>query len=202
MASLSHKIRERKIPPPKGPMETLPATPPPLTRGTQAPFDDTDFEEINIDEKFFGKTKLMFITDIPLSKKIRGIFEDLKHPIKEFQNKTFTNVGIATIDQKDIYMLWVNLRASGARDWVCKNAIHAKQTGWKMITVTTNGQADWVGDLEKYSNNVVDCQKLKKYLKTLTFEDFIQNLDSIDIHKVPNKLLSCLGLVCGKKKHK
>jgi len=169
---------------------------------TPIPFDvDTDLDEVNIDEKYFDKIKLMFIADIGLTSKVQKIFNDLKHPVSKFKGELYTNVPVSALDERDLTTLWVNLRDKGAKEWVSKNATQAKASGWKIIVVSTTGkQTPWVGSLQQHCCETIDLPKLKKWLKALSFNDFIQNLDNVDIGKIPNRLLSCLGLVCGGKK--
>lgn len=208
MTSLSRKIRhtqttERSQPREAGsqPRDERGPQPREAEVKTPVPFDDTDMDEINIDEKYFDKIKLMFICDIGLTSKVQKIFNELKHPVSRFKGELYTNVPVHALEERGISTLWINLRDKGANEWVSKNANPAKSGGWKIIAVSTTGsQTPWVGSLKEHCCETIDLQKLKRWLKALSFDDFIKNLDNIDVGKVPNKLLSCLGIVCGGKK--
>ena len=195
MTSLSRKIRQT---------QTTVRNMEPTEHKTTVPFDeDTDLDEVNIDEKYFDTIKLMFIADIGLTSKVQKIFNELKHPVSRFKSELYTNVPISALDKHNITTLWINLRDKGAKDWVSKNANPAKSSGWKIIAVSSLGsQTPWVGSLKEHCCETIDLQKLKKWMNALTFQAFIKNLDNVDIGKVPNKLLSCLGLVCGSGKKK
>lgn len=200
MSSLRRNLKTTINTPTPSPVAT---EPPPLTRsGVVYPSQtlDDSMSEVQIDEKYFPeKVKLLFISDNKLTKNVDKIFRNLNRPIISYEYSKFHNRDIQTFEQKGINTIWVNLRAKLARTWVEQNM--KKAQSWKTIVITSNVNDAWVDDIKEFAFETVDITKLKRYLDAICFEDVIDSMGQLELHKLPNKIVSVVGsLCCGSKK--
>lgn len=137
--------------------------------------------------------KILFISDQDINKKITSTFQNFNKRIVQFCSKTFINQSIEDLYKKNINMLWLNLRNKTCLQWTEKNIKKAKNEDWKIILITNKSSHLWVTDLKPYINEIVNIKKLQKWLISLSFEDFIDNIDEVHISKVPWKYLCCLN---------
>jgi len=162
-------------------------SPPPLTRqvGLSLTIEDEEKHDDTLtDVCLKTEYKIMFISDQNLNKKIVKTFLDFNKRIVSFCDKTFINLSAEDIYSRGICMLWLNLRHKRCLEWTEKNVKNAKENDWKIILITSE-KHKWVDDLKPYINEIVDLKKLQKWLVSLSFDDFINNLDEVTISKVP-----------------
>lgn len=139
--------------------------------------------------------KYMFISDVKLTKKIINSFNEFNKRIVNFCLDTFINLNAKDIENKGIDMIWLNLTNKGCLAWTSKNLKLAHEDNWTIIMITKNKNHKWVSDIKPYVKETVCLKQLEKYLLTLDFHDFVDNLNTVYISKVPSKLFSCCGRV-------
>lgn len=139
------------------------------------------------------KNKFMFISDVKLTKKIINQFHQFDKKITDFCLDTFINLNVKDIENKGISMIWLNLTNKGCLAWTSKNLKKAYEDDWTIILITKNKKHKWVEDVKPYVKETVCLKQLEKYLLTLNFDDFIDNLSTVYISKVPSKIFSCCG---------
>jgi hypothetical protein len=159
------------------------------------PVENNSMSEVNLEEE----VKLIFLSDEKLNKTIVDTFSNFNRRIVEFCEDTFINLTINNIYARKINMLWLDLRNKKALDWTSKNIKNTKDNGWKVILITKNKNYKWVEDLNPYVNDIVDLKQLKKWLISLSFDDFLNNIDEVHISKVPWSIFKCC-FTCNKKK--
>jgi hypothetical protein len=172
--------------------------PPPLTRNAPTVLNEVKYDNSLSEVQLEEEIKIIFLSDEQLNKTIIDTFSTFNKRIVEFCEDTFINLTINNIYARKINMLWLNLRNKKCLDWVSKNIKNAKQNNWKIILITKNKNYKFVEDLKPYINDVVNLKQLKKWLISLSFDDFLNNIDEVHISKVPWKFFKCFSL-CNKK---
>lgn len=156
--------------------------------------DDTKKQQEQDEDK---EQKILFLSDHCLNQSIRDIFTDFNHRIVDFSNKKFLNLTIEQVYEKEVGIIWIDLRDTDALEWTSKNLKTTKDYEWFIILVTNNKKQKFVDDLEDYIDQIIDLKDLSKSLLTLNFEDFLTNVDRVHISKV-GKFNRYLKWICKK----
>lgn len=137
------------------------------------------------------ETSYIFVSDVKLNDDVRNKFKQLNIIIVEFNFISFQNKKLNDLDIKHI---WLNISNIKAKNYLASNLQCNKK--YKIITVSTNLNENWVNDIDKYIYKRFKLKQLKANLLTLTYSDFIDNIKNhVDINEVPNKLLELFGVI-------
>jgi hypothetical protein len=135
-----------------------------------------------------------FLSDVPMTKKVKEQLKEFKN-VKEFDIVKFANRTLDNLyEEHGVEYIWINLKHKDARKWVSKN-LPVKSEYFTCISVYSHTkQAKWRTDVKDYCSHSCKLTHLKEQLKALSFGELASNFESLDLHEIPNRILSCLGL--------
>jgi hypothetical protein len=160
-------------------------------------YETTPQSELNIsipespEEKY---KQILFLSDSPLTSTIKEQLRDFKN-VREFDNSKMTNRTLDSLyEEHGIDIIWADLTKSDCRKWVASQ-LPKKSKYFKAISVYSHSKtAKWRSDVEKYCDHSCKLSNLKQQIMAISFKDLAENLDNIELHEIPNKLLSFCGL--------
>jgi hypothetical protein len=137
---------------------------------------------------------VMFLSDTALTSTVREQLREFKN-VREFDAQRFANRDLDTLhEQHGIDYVWCNLKDKGCRNWVATQ-LPKQSAHFKCISVYSHTKgAKWRTDVEPYCDHSCKLSNLKDQLMALSFGELAQNFDKLDLHEVPNQILSFCGL--------
>tara|TARA_R110001606_G_C15145254_1_gene625056 strand:+ start:204 stop:608 length:405 start_codon:yes stop_codon:yes gene_type:complete len=115
--------------------------------------------------------------------------------VRAFEPSKFINRDLDTLyEQHGIEIIWADLTKVDCRKWVATQ-LPKKSKYFTCISVYSHSKtAKWREDVEPFVQKSCKLSKLKDELMALSFADLAENLESIELHEIPNKFLSFCGL--------
>ncbi len=144
-------------------------------------------------EKF---KNIIFVSDVSISPNIRQQLADYKG-IREFDRDLFTNRTCSDLfTNHEVSHIWVCLKNRHGRDWLSKHLL--TNDLYELVAVYAGDkQQKWLDDLKDHIDLTIKISDLNK-LKSLTYGELVDNLQSLEIHQPISKILSCLGISKGR----
>lgn len=134
---------------------------------------------------------LLFVSDHKLIPSIKEQLQDYKN-IYKYDRDLFTNRTCADLLAKECHHLWVCLQDKYARAWLGK-ALLNNDIYTVVVAYKGDKNQKWINDLKDVSDIVCKVSELGN-IKSLTYGDMLNGLESLEIHEPVSKLLSCLGI--------
>jgi hypothetical protein len=146
------------------------------------------------------KPCILFLSDSKLTDKIKSQLKEFKN-VKEFKSSQFINRDLDTLyEEHGVDCVWACLTDKECLAWVATQ-LPKQSKYFKCISVYSHSKnAKWKDDVDQYCDHSCKLKDLKQQLMALSFRDLVDNMNSVQLHAVPNKLLSCLGLSSLSKK--
>jgi hypothetical protein len=184
MASLSRIVKSKVAPP------------------EQKHVSFTESVEITQPDMVVEETKpcILFLSDSKLTDKVSRHLKEFKN-VKPFVSSQFINRDLDMLyEQHGVDCVWACLTDKECLQWVATQ-LPRQSKYFKCISVYSHSkQSKWMDDVKPYCDHSCKLKDLKQQLMALSFRDLVDNMNSIPLHAVPNKLLSCLGLSSLSKK--
>ena len=160
--------------------EPMPESPPKLIR------------QVGVDKIAISKDNILFVSDTAITPNIKEQLKDYKN-IYQYSRDLFTNRSCSDLlTEHDCTHLWVNLTNSFARQWLGKELL--KNKNYFVVAVYRGDKRQkWLDDLKSFVDMKCKVSELKK-VRSLTYGELLDNLESLEIHEPVSKLMSCLGL--------
>lgn len=146
-----------------------------------------------LDEVKYGDKGILFICDCDMNSVVKEQLSEHER-VKPFSIELFTNRTLDELYEKhSVKMVWVNVKDKNARYWLGQQ-LPKKSQYFKVISVySVSKKSKWLSDVSEFSQYCCKLSELKKQIKALDFEGMLGQLQHVDIHDAPHKLLACLG---------